>query len=191
MVINLPLLMLALSAILPLPNSLESALSIRTAYNDTQPFDFEVSAVAEWTNLEIEMASERENGERYFNYSMVGGGDFIGDWYIEYANYRKDISGIDRQGLRVLRRRDVFTMGGGIVATHYKPQSIEAVYELRIGSHDKRLALTTDFSDIHIWQVSIKQVFGHGSILPFVRGNLISDNGNRFYKIKGGVKWML
>jgi hypothetical protein len=190
MVFNLPLLLLALSATIPLPNSLESALSIRTAYDNTQPFDFEVSAIIEWTNLEIEMASERENGERYFNYSMVGGGDFIGDWDIEYSSHRKDVSGIDRQGLRVLRRRDVLTVGGGIVSTHYRTP-VEPVLELRMGSYSRGLALTTDFSDVHIWRVSIKHVFGQGNILPFIRGHLISDDGDKYYRIKGGVKWVL
>ena len=190
MVFNLPLLLLALSATIPLPNSVESALSIRTAYDDTQPFDFEVSTIIEWTNLEIEMAGEREDGERYFNYSMVGGGDLIGDWYIEYSNHRKDATGTDRQGLRVLRRRAVFTMGGGIVSTHYKTP-VEPVFELRMGSQSRGLALTTDFSDIHIWRVSTQHVFGQGNILPFIRGRFTSDNGSKYFRIKGGVKWML
>ncbi|MAF24497.1 hypothetical protein CL634_02835 [bacterium] len=172
------------------PASMEIALSVRNAYDDTQPFDFEVSTSATWVNLEIDMAGERENGIRYFNYSMVGGNDLIGDWDIEYSTERKDAAKIDRQGLRVLRRWDVLTLGGGVVSSHYRTP-LEAIYEIRMASDDKALALTTDFADIHIWKLSMKREFGRGKFLPFIRGHLTSDNGNQDFKVKGGVKIIL
>lgn len=175
---------------LNLPLSLLLALSLRTAYVDDKPFDYEVSSMVEWTNLEVGGAYERENGVEYFNYSIVGGNDLLGDWDIEYETRIHDASGIDRQGIRIMRRGNTMALGGGIVTSGYR-MPVEAVYSMNMGIPFGGVSLSTDFNDVHIWKATIKHEFGEKKVKPFIRGNLISDNGNKFYKLKFGVRWVL
>jgi hypothetical protein len=175
---------------LNLPLSILLALSLRTAYIEDKPFDYELSTSVEWTNLEVGGAYERESGAEYFNYSVVGGNGLIGDWDIECETRIHDASGINRQGLRILRRSDVFAVGGGIVASDYKTP-VDPVYELRMGIPYGAVALSTDWSDVHIWKATLKHEFGGDKVRPFIKGDLLSDNGNKVYKIKFGVRWVL
>jgi len=173
-----------------LPLSILLALSLRTAYIEDKPFDYELSTMAEWTNLEIGGAYEREGGIDYLNYSIVGGNDLFGDWDIEYETRIHDAVGIDRQGIRILRRSDVFAIGGGIVTSAYETP-VQPVYELRMGIPYGGVAFSTDWNDVHLWKATLKHEFGEDKVRPFIKGDLISDNGNGFYKLKFGVRWVL
>ena len=182
---TLTTIILLLSIGQSLPNTAEVALSLRSAKDTDQLFDYELSVGGEWTNLEIETSYERENGIDYFNYSLTGGNEFIGDVYFEYETRIHDAAGIDRQKLAMMYRAGSYSLGGGIVTSRYETP-VNAVYSVKSSIPYGKAEFSTNLGSIHIWKVSLKKTFEGGF---FVRGNLNSDNGNMFYKLKFGVKW--
>ena len=170
-----------------LPLMILLALSIRPANEPDQPFDYEISAGAEWAVSETDITFEREDGVHYFNYSTLTGNDIGGLWYFEWKTDIHSAKDINRQHLSILRSGKSFAVGGGLVASKYSVP-VEPICELKY----KFVSIGTDFNDVHIWRIDFSREFGNDEhIKPFFRGSFVSDNGQRVYKVKGGVKLVL
>ena len=74
-----------------------------------------------------------------------------------------------------------------MVASKYSVP-VEPICELKY----KFVSIGTDFNDVHIWRIDFSREFGNDEhIKPFFRGSFVSVNGQRAYKVKGGVKLVL
>ena len=144
-----------------------------------------------WAHISVTALTERENGDSYYGYDVVGEHKLTGGWRFEYRTKEKTAQNINQQAIVAGRKWLLLEVGAGIVSKRYsKPRG---AIDLSMPLPGGGVTYTTDFKRVRRLDASMQiDLQGDAILSPYLlfvwTEDFADPDSRRYLQGKLGVK---